>query len=256
MAAITKVQMHHGGGNNSSEAPRTGLTMAFDLACLRQEENQYLSIPSEKLLDLSEEVQRLLGWGSGANLMGYVERGGQMIDARVFSSKMVPSNSRLPADPRSCTSLTIRNPTRTVVSGFRIEKRSVAWPSACRAWTCGWSSRCGKAGDFGPRRSDLWRESSRCPRSVVAGTRTRHPARSWVVELAPATSLPAFLSAKGALGAPTLHDRVGAVERRQRRAHNTDDPLSVRGQHHAGPRICNHKQYDRYERRFALFDTK
>ena len=76
--------MHHGGGNNSSEAPRTGLTMAFDLACLHQEENQYLSIPSEKLLDLSEEVQRLLGWGSGANLMGYVERGGQMIDAHVL----------------------------------------------------------------------------------------------------------------------------------------------------------------------------
>ncbi|NHE66262.1 phytanoyl-CoA dioxygenase family protein, partial [Rhodococcus sp. D-46] len=28
--------------------------------------------------------QRLLGWGSGANLMGYVERGGQMIDAHVL----------------------------------------------------------------------------------------------------------------------------------------------------------------------------
>nr|WP_238592569.1 phytanoyl-CoA dioxygenase family protein [Rhodococcus sp. YH3-3] len=83
-ALIWTGSTYHGGGNNSSEAPRTGLTMAFDLACLRQEENQYLSIPREKLLDLSEEVQRLLGWGSGANLMGYVERGGQMIDAHVL----------------------------------------------------------------------------------------------------------------------------------------------------------------------------
>ncbi|MFE3059444.1 phytanoyl-CoA dioxygenase family protein [Nocardia sp. NPDC059239] len=71
---------YHGGGDNSSDSARTGVTMAFDLACLRQEENQYLSIPREKLLGLSEEVQRLLGWGSGQNLMGYVERNGQMAD--------------------------------------------------------------------------------------------------------------------------------------------------------------------------------
>ncbi|MCX4850657.1 phytanoyl-CoA dioxygenase family protein [Streptomyces sp. NBC_00893] len=75
---------YHGGGDNSSDAPRTGLTMAFDLACLRQEENQFLSIPRDKLLGLSEEIQRLLGWGSGENLMGYVERDGQMVDAHVL----------------------------------------------------------------------------------------------------------------------------------------------------------------------------
>lgn len=75
---------YHGGGDNSSDASRTGLTMAFDLACLRQEENQYLSIPRDRLLGLSEEVQRLLGWGSGVNLMGYVERDGQMVDAHTL----------------------------------------------------------------------------------------------------------------------------------------------------------------------------
>ncbi|MYS85795.1 phytanoyl-CoA dioxygenase family protein [Embleya scabrispora] len=75
---------YHGGGNNSSNAPRTGVTMAFDLACLRQEENQYVSIPRERLLGLSEEIQRLLGWGSGANLMGYVERDGQMVDVHTL----------------------------------------------------------------------------------------------------------------------------------------------------------------------------
>ncbi|MCX5103743.1 MULTISPECIES: hypothetical protein [unclassified Streptomyces] len=58
--------------------------MAFDLACLRQEENHFLSIPRDKLLGLSEESQRLLGWGSGENLMGYVERDGQMVDAHVL----------------------------------------------------------------------------------------------------------------------------------------------------------------------------
>ncbi|MFX0578434.1 phytanoyl-CoA dioxygenase family protein [Nocardia nepalensis] len=71
---------YHGGGKNTSDTARTGLTMAFDLACLRQEENQYLSVPRDKLVGLSEEVQRLLGWGSGINLMGYVERDGQMAD--------------------------------------------------------------------------------------------------------------------------------------------------------------------------------
>ncbi|MFM9272338.1 phytanoyl-CoA dioxygenase family protein [Pseudarthrobacter sp. NKDBFgelt] len=68
---------YHGGGNNSSTAPRTGLTMAYDLANLRQEENQYLSLPLATLKELPEEIQRLLGWDSGDNYMGYVEIDGQ-----------------------------------------------------------------------------------------------------------------------------------------------------------------------------------
>ncbi|MDO7919609.1 phytanoyl-CoA dioxygenase family protein, partial [Pseudomonas aeruginosa] len=37
--------VYHGGGANRSDAPRTGLTMAYDLAFLRLEENHFLSIP-------------------------------------------------------------------------------------------------------------------------------------------------------------------------------------------------------------------
>ena len=71
---------YHGGGNNTSTAPRTGLTMGYDLTNLRQEENQYLSVPVETLKELPEEIQRLLGWSAGENFMGYVEVDGQMID--------------------------------------------------------------------------------------------------------------------------------------------------------------------------------
>ncbi|MEU0265131.1 phytanoyl-CoA dioxygenase family protein [Nocardioides sp. NPDC006303] len=71
---------YHGGGNNTSDGPRTGLTMAFDLAFLRQEENQYLSIPLEKVKSFPEDVQRLLGWESGESFLGFVEKDGQMTD--------------------------------------------------------------------------------------------------------------------------------------------------------------------------------
>lgn len=71
---------YHGGGDNTTSTPRTGLTIAYDLTNLRQEENQYLSVPVETVKKLPEEVRRLLGWSSGKNFMGYVEVGGQMVD--------------------------------------------------------------------------------------------------------------------------------------------------------------------------------
>ncbi|MDB5982560.1 MAG: phytanoyl-CoA dioxygenase [Pseudomonas sp.] len=70
---------YHGGGTNSSDKPRQGLTMGIDLGCIRQEENQYLSVPFDILKGLPEEVQRLLGWDAGENFMGWVEQGGKMV---------------------------------------------------------------------------------------------------------------------------------------------------------------------------------
>ncbi|WP_213878922.1 phytanoyl-CoA dioxygenase family protein [Pseudomonas sp. dw_358] len=70
---------YHGGGTNTSDQPRTGLTMAIDLGCVRQEENQYLSVPFDTLKGLPEQVQRLLGWDAGENFMGWVEQGGKMV---------------------------------------------------------------------------------------------------------------------------------------------------------------------------------
>ena len=72
--------LYHGGGENRSDAPRTGVTMAYDLAFLRQEENQYLSIPIETMRSFPEELQRLLGWSRGATLNGWVEVDGQLAE--------------------------------------------------------------------------------------------------------------------------------------------------------------------------------
>ena len=52
----------HGGGANTTDAPRTSLTICYDLGNLRAEENQFLALPPETVLALPEEVQRLLGY--------------------------------------------------------------------------------------------------------------------------------------------------------------------------------------------------
>ncbi|MBN3786829.1 phytanoyl-CoA dioxygenase family protein [Burkholderia sp. Ac-20353] len=71
---------YHGGGQNRSNAPRTGLTMSYDLAILRQEENHYLTLPIERVKRFPEEMQRLLGWSCSTTYAGFVERNGLMSD--------------------------------------------------------------------------------------------------------------------------------------------------------------------------------
>ncbi|MEM5432808.1 phytanoyl-CoA dioxygenase family protein [Cupriavidus oxalaticus] len=70
---------YHGGGANVADAPRTGITMPYILAFLRQEENHYLSIPIEKIKAFPEELQRLLGWSMGQTYAGWIERNGQIV---------------------------------------------------------------------------------------------------------------------------------------------------------------------------------
>lgn len=65
--------VYHGGGKNVSDRPRTGLTLAFDLGNLRQEENQYLAVPREMVLAQPEEVRRLLGYHRCPPGMGWYE---------------------------------------------------------------------------------------------------------------------------------------------------------------------------------------
>ncbi|TSE28153.1 phytanoyl-CoA dioxygenase family protein [Tepidimonas taiwanensis] len=72
--------LYHGGGENRSNGPRTGVTIAYDLAFLRQEENQYLSIPIEVMKQFPEELQKLLGWTRSVTQNGWVEINGQMRD--------------------------------------------------------------------------------------------------------------------------------------------------------------------------------
>jgi ectoine hydroxylase-related dioxygenase (phytanoyl-CoA dioxygenase family) len=65
--------VYHGGGRNTSDKPRTGLTIALDLGNLRQEENQYLAVPREAVLAYPEEVRRLLGYDRCPPGVGWVE---------------------------------------------------------------------------------------------------------------------------------------------------------------------------------------
>ncbi|MFD4407764.1 phytanoyl-CoA dioxygenase family protein [Nocardia sp. NPDC058499] len=74
----------HGGGTNTTDKPRLGLTMSLDLGYLRQEENQYLTIPVDEARALPEDIQRLLGYDGCPPGLGYVEINGTMTNAHVL----------------------------------------------------------------------------------------------------------------------------------------------------------------------------
>jgi ectoine hydroxylase-related dioxygenase (phytanoyl-CoA dioxygenase family) len=64
--------LYHGGGANRSAAVRRGLNITYNLAWLRQEENQYLACPPEIARTLPEPLLRLMGYARGAYALGYV----------------------------------------------------------------------------------------------------------------------------------------------------------------------------------------
>jgi ectoine hydroxylase-related dioxygenase (phytanoyl-CoA dioxygenase family) len=66
-------KVFHGGGENRSAETRVGLNITYNVAWLRQEENQYLSVPLEVATTLPEELQRLMGYRLGAYALGYVD---------------------------------------------------------------------------------------------------------------------------------------------------------------------------------------
>ena len=61
----------HGGGENRSDAARTGLNITYCLSWLRQEENQYLSCPPEIARTLEPTLTDLLGYTMGNYALGY-----------------------------------------------------------------------------------------------------------------------------------------------------------------------------------------
>jgi ectoine hydroxylase-related dioxygenase (phytanoyl-CoA dioxygenase family) len=63
----------HGGGANNSDAPRTGIGLNLSLGWLRQQENQYLTLPPAIAKTLPEKLQRLIGYDFGAPFLGAVE---------------------------------------------------------------------------------------------------------------------------------------------------------------------------------------
>jgi hypothetical protein len=65
--------VYHGGGANRSDATRVGLNITYNVAWLRQEENQYLSVPREVAETLPTELLRLMGYDRGAYALGYID---------------------------------------------------------------------------------------------------------------------------------------------------------------------------------------
>jgi ectoine hydroxylase-related dioxygenase (phytanoyl-CoA dioxygenase family) len=65
--------VNHGGGANQTDQVRIGLNITYNLAWLRQEENQYLATPIELARTLPVELLRLMGYSRGAYALGYVD---------------------------------------------------------------------------------------------------------------------------------------------------------------------------------------
>ncbi len=65
--------VYHGGGANRSDTTRCGINLTYSLSWLRQEENQYLSVPFDVAEKLPVELLRLMGYSYGGYALGYVD---------------------------------------------------------------------------------------------------------------------------------------------------------------------------------------
>ena len=72
--------VHHGGGANTTDDVRIGINLTYARSWLRQEENQYLSVPLEVARTLDDDLLRLLGYARGAYALGYVDDGRDPLD--------------------------------------------------------------------------------------------------------------------------------------------------------------------------------
>jgi ectoine hydroxylase-related dioxygenase (phytanoyl-CoA dioxygenase family) len=73
--------LYHGAGANRSDQVRYGLNLTYALGWLRQEENQYLSVPPEIARTLPDPLLRLIGYARGAYALGYVDDTRDPLDA-------------------------------------------------------------------------------------------------------------------------------------------------------------------------------
>ena len=65
--------VYHAGGANKSNATRMGINITYNLSWLRQEENQYLSVPPQIARTLPNDLLKLIGYRRGAYSLGYVD---------------------------------------------------------------------------------------------------------------------------------------------------------------------------------------
>ena len=73
--------IYHGGGENRTDEYRYGLNLTYARAWLRQEENQYLSVPIEVARTLDHELLKLIGYAFGAYALGYIDDQNNPMDA-------------------------------------------------------------------------------------------------------------------------------------------------------------------------------
>jgi ectoine hydroxylase-related dioxygenase (phytanoyl-CoA dioxygenase family) len=66
-------KVYHGGGANRSDETRAGLNITYNVGWLRQEENQYLSVPPDVAATLDDDLLRLIGYRTGAYALGYID---------------------------------------------------------------------------------------------------------------------------------------------------------------------------------------
>ena len=69
--------MWHGGGANTTPESRMAVNLNFNVAYLRQQENQYIGVPREEVAKMPERLQRVLGYQGG-----YSAAGPGMVDLR------------------------------------------------------------------------------------------------------------------------------------------------------------------------------
>jgi ectoine hydroxylase-related dioxygenase (phytanoyl-CoA dioxygenase family) len=65
--------LYHGAGANHSTAVRYGVNITYAVSWLRQEENQYLSVPADVARTFPDSLLRLMGYARGAYALGYVD---------------------------------------------------------------------------------------------------------------------------------------------------------------------------------------
>ncbi len=65
--------VYHGGGANRSDETRYAVNITYNRSWLRQEENQYLSVPMEIARELPVDLLRLMGYALGAYALGYID---------------------------------------------------------------------------------------------------------------------------------------------------------------------------------------
>ena len=65
--------VYHGGGPNLTDSHRRAINITYNVSFLRQEENQYLSVPFALAATFPEPLQRLMGYQMGAYALGYID---------------------------------------------------------------------------------------------------------------------------------------------------------------------------------------